>query len=217
MGLFWGGFPVSTFINLVGKRYGRLVVLLLAPKLSPGDVIRWLCLCDCGNEAVVSRLELRSGDTKSCGCLGSESKKTIALKHGHTRNGHSPEYRAWYAMRRRCSEKKNVGYANYGGRGISFAKRWEIFENFFADMGPKPSASHSLDRIDNDGNYEPGNCRWATKNEQMRKTRRSLLVEYNGQKIPLAELAQRVGIKYKTLLQRLYRNQPILKQGESHV
>lgn len=164
----------------VGKRFGRLVVVGSAAPLENGRS-RWLCRCDCGVEKEVSASCLSQGRTKSCGCLRREnaakrSPKANAArtKHGHAREDKGdrhPLYRTWQGMRERCRDPGNVSYKYYGGRGITVCERWESFENFLADMGEKPSPDLTLDRIDNDGNYEPGNCRWATP-EQQTKNRR---------------------------------------------
>lgn len=202
---------MSTFINIAGHKFGRL----MAVRVSPGNgerMIKWLCICECGNEKIISRINLRSGDTRSCGCLEKESKGNSLLTHSHTSKGRqSSEYMSWYAMIQRCTNSKHIGYKNYGGRGIKVCDRWlSSFENFLADIGKKPSEKYTIDRYpDNNGDYEPKNCRWATRTEQMRHTRRAIMVNYNNKEIPLAELALILGIKYKTLLMRHYRNQAI--------
>lgn len=144
-------------INLTGQRFGRLVATQRAPHARR---VHWRCACDCGGEAVVSADRLRSGKTGSCGCR----------RHGQSR---LPEYRVWATMLERCRRPRAANYHNYGGRGIGVCERWLDFDAFYADMGARPSPKHSIDRIDNDGNYEPGNCRWATASEQNRNKRPS--------------------------------------------
>ena len=134
-----------------------------------------------------------------------------AAKHGFLVNGRRPpEYAAWLSMRRRCDWPKWHDFARYGGRGISVCERWGSFENFYADMGPRPSPSHSLDRINNDGNYEPSNCRWATKVEQAVNRRTTRLVNVDGEMLPLTHAAKRLGITCFFLRQRL-NNQMVKK------
>ena len=116
------------------------------------------------------------------------------------------EHNIWRAIKARCHSVGSVSYAWYGGRGIRVCERWfDSFENFFADMGPRPSKAHSVDRIDNDGNYEPGNCRWATRKEQQRNKRNNRLITYNGETMCLEAWADRLGIGWATIHERLDR------------
>lgn len=167
-------------VDLTGEKFGRLTVIQKAEgvKTKSGRALtNWICLCECGNEVTVLGENLKKGRTRSCGCLAKEHQrehgKTINLKHGQNhKNNPTPEYRAWQSMIQRCENPNCHAYGDYGGRGISICKEWrESFEHFYRDMGPKPSHSHSLDRIDVNGNYEPGNCRWANKATQSRNVR----------------------------------------------
>lgn len=155
-------------VDLTGQRYGQLQVVALHPERIRGG-LAWLCRCDCGVEKVISSNNLRRGHTVSCGCTRPH------LAHGHAlRNGRpTPEYMAWTAMKQRCQNPRHRDYASYGGRGITVCPEWRAsFESFFTCIGPRPGRGYSLDRIDNDGNYEPGNVRWATLSEQNRNQRR---------------------------------------------
>lgn len=164
------------------------------------------CRCECGKTKTIqlSSLTRRNNPSKSCGCLRDE----ISTTHGAT---NSDEYRAWKAMKNRCYYSRNIEFQHYGGRGIVVCERWiNSFENFLADMGPRPSKRHSLDRFPNvNGNYEPSNCRWATSSEQHRNRRNNHLIAFDGQTKCLTEWAELYGISASTLYNRIKKGMPI--------
>jgi len=155
-------------MNLAGQRFGRLIAV------SRGSDGRWLCRCDCGQSVARLVNKLRTGETRSCGCLRREvtaAKNVASTTHG---DSHSAEYMAWACMQKRCYNPKFRGFKYYGERGVKVADVWMGrggYERFLEHVGRKPTAKHSLDRIDTYGDYTPGNVRWATASEQMRNRR----------------------------------------------
>jgi hypothetical protein len=161
---------MAELLELIGQSFGRLTVCERAPN-RPSGKSRWICLCECGVEIVIDSRNLRSGRSRSCGCIRIE--KLAAMNgDGATHGMHgSPTYITWRSMIGRCETPSNASFENYGGRGIAVCRRWrESFPDFLADMGVRPEGK-TLDRIDNERGYEPDNCRWATASEQMRNRR----------------------------------------------
>lgn len=186
----------------VGQRIGRLTVAGRAEDGLRRGERRWDCICDCGAKKTIDQGHLLAKNgTRSCGCLTIEAVKKANTTHGQLK---TPEYRAWRNMLGRCENKAHNSYFRYGGRGISICDRWKDFNKFVEDMGSRPSPKHSLDRIDNEGNYEPSNCRWATDSEQLRNTSSNLWIEWNGERRTAVEWAEKLGIKVRHIYDRIY-------------
>ena len=179
------------FQDLAGRTFGRLTVLSFRSTNHNRKPL-WLCRCECGKEVVVLGPALKTGHTFSCGCFRRESTAAMATTHGQS---DSPESIAWMHIKGRCHNKKNRAYPEYGGRGIVVCERWRnSFESFLADMGKKPTAKHTIERKNNDGNYEPSNCVWATRIEQMRNTRRTHRLIVDGKTMCAVDLALLCGV-----------------------
>lgn len=193
-------------IDISGHKFDRLTAVRLLE--TTGKKRKWLCRCDCGNEIVAAQGNLRSGNTKSCGCLRVDVARESFTTHGMSS---TQEHKIWEAMRERCFDKNNKRYRDYGGRGITVCARWRSsFEAFYADMGPRPSRQHSIERRDTHGNYEPGNCRWATAKEQQRNRRNNRLITIDGHTLPLAAWCETYGVSYDLVRGRLVDGWPPL-------
>jgi hypothetical protein len=193
--------------DLTNQRFGRLTALNVCGRSR--SYLLWRCKCDCGQETTVPTGRLIGKVTLSCGCLQRERSKESATRHGLT--GTSEMY-TWNAMWDRCYDPKSKSFARYGGRGIKVCDRWlNSVEAFVQDMGPRPSPDHSIERSDNDGDYEPSNCKWATRHEQSRNRRSSRFVKYNGERVNLLDMANRYNLKRATLTQRLDAGWPVEK------
>lgn len=167
-------------VEIAGERFGRLTAL---ERAFHRRRTAWLCRCDCGNETTVTTDSLRGGNTRSCGCLHTELRRQLPQlqrRRGNPKHGlcYSPEYNVWRMMKNRCLNPTVARFKDYGGRGIRVCERWLKFESFYADMGPRPDgvssggrALFSLERVDNDGPYAPGNCVWATATQQVKNRR----------------------------------------------
>lgn len=181
------------FKDLAGQQFGKWTAITVA--CTKHKTVYWDCRCECGKISAVNGTKLRTGKSKCC----SSCQTTI---HGKS---HTPEYSAWKNMKKRCQDISHKEYDRYGGRGITVCDEWESLEAFLSDVGPRPSPKHSLERIDNCGNYEPSNCRWATAAEQQRNTRRTRLITYRGKTQCIADWSIELGIKRKTIQGRLRR------------
>lgn len=188
-------------VDLAGRRFGRWAVLGLSGDRS-GRLYKWTCRCDCGTVRDVVSATLVNGASQSCGCLHREMARELNTVHG---GKGTPEYRAWKHMRERCNNPNDKRYENYGGRGIRVCDRWNDFTAFMSDLGPRPSRRHSIERIDVNGHYEPGNVKWATVKEQARNKTTTLYVEVDGRIKKVSDLAETLGVKYDTLLKRAKR------------
>lgn len=191
----------------VGRKFGRLTVLSVVPLPPKTKQRKIIVRCDCGSVKEVRLSHVRGGLTQSCGCLIIET----ITKHGHAhrRTKSADEYVIWLGMRHRCNTPQKAKHKNHAGRGIKVCARWDDFAAFLEDMGPRPSKAHSIERIDNDGDYEPGNCRWATVKEQAHNKRTNHLLTLDGETLPIAAWAARSGIHENTILYRVRYGWPI--------
>lgn len=178
--------------DMTGECYGRLTVLSQAGRLHGRPA--WLTQCQCGNQKVATRDDLRRGAVTSCGCFRTEKRRALAAALNKSHGLYGTEmHRIWRSMLARCQSKTHIGYRYYGGRGVKVCERWMDLNNFIADMGQRPTGA-SLDRIDPDGDYEPGNCRWATVAEQNRNKRTNVNLTLAGRTQCAAEWARELGV-----------------------
>lgn len=179
--------------SLVGQRFGRLVVAGHAGTVTSPKGKRcslWICVCDCGSPATVTRQRLRDGLTKSCGCLRSELVAAKNKTHGMS---DSRAYNVWRGMMNRCDNKASDAYKNYGDRGITVCDQWKTFEGFYKDMG-NPPPGLTIERVNNDLGYSKSNCKWGTRTEQSRNRRGRKMIEFNGATHCLSEWAELAGV-----------------------
>jgi hypothetical protein len=195
--------------KLNNMKFGRLTVIAFSHRKN--EKCYWKCQCICSNITYVHTSNLIREHTQSCGCLHKERISIFNKTHGMSCE---PEYNTWVNMKRRCYEHNNKSYSEYGGRGIKVYKRWfNSFENFYKDMGDRPSPKHSIDRIDNNGNYEPDNCRWATKKEQNNNTRKNIKITFNNNIHTISQWSQILNINEGTLRNRLYKRNWSIKKA----
>ncbi len=188
--------------DLRGQKFGRLVVTEYAGLISAQN--KWKCICDCGKTHTASTSSLTSGKTKSCGCYRKSFRVTHGLYQVNPGRHKLPEFTCWKAVIGRCLDKNHCAYEMYGGSGITVCARWMDFENFLVDMGPRPSMGHTVDRYpDNTGNYEPGNCRWATTREQTNNRCNTVWVEHEGVRMSLTDAIELVGADAQLISSRI--------------
>jgi hypothetical protein len=187
-------------IELAGQRFGRLKVVARAQNSASGTA-RWECICDCGGQTVVQGNHLRAGAIESCGCLQRETSARAQRRHGYAG---TPTYVVWLQMVQRCSDPACKSFRDYGARGITVTPTWLKFENFLADMGERPQGM-SIERDDVNGNYEPDNCRWATRIEQANNTRRNRFLTAYGRTQTAAQWGREFGISGNRILRRIDR------------
>lgn len=194
--------------SLVGQRFGRWLVL--ESKGVSGRIrnTRYVCQCDCGAIKIIPSNNLAAGHSKSCGCLARELLAIRARKQGTHRLTKSPTWVTWQGLVQRCNNPKAPGFHRYGGRGITVCARWLKFANFLADMGIRPKG-YTIERIDNNGGYHPGNCKWATYKEQENNKSTNKHLTFNGLTLTLSQWADKTGIYYNTIRQRIARQWPI--------
>ena len=193
-------------IDLTGKRFGRLTAIKDTKKIK-GSCVVWLCKCECGRSIEVISASLLSGNTKSCGCLAREITEKRNTIHSLSRDKDGKRtrlYGIWVRMRQRCKDKNLKDYARYGGRGIKVCKEWSNYKNFYDwALANGYRANLSIDRKDNDGDYEPSNCKWSTLIEQAHNKSNNRLITYCGKTKTLAEWSSTLSIDRKTLSYRL--------------
>lgn len=191
------------FEDLTGRKFGRLFVTHLDSLTKWGDR-KWLCRCECGNEVTVSGGHLKSGHTKSCGCLALEVKTDKATRHGITRGGKPRTFVIWNGMKARCLNPKATSYPKYGARGISVCANWMSFENFHRwAMANGYADGLQIDRIDNDGDYEPGNCRFVSREVNLRNTSRNRVLTFDGKTMCASEWIRELGVSRSTFYKHL--------------
>lgn len=192
---------MGKIVDIMGKQFGRLTVVAYEGTFRKAGrkVAMWRCKCECGNESIVRSNSLRSGKTRSCGCLQRETRKIVNTTHGYTGTS---TYRSWAHMKARCLTHTDKDFKHYGARGVTLCKRWLKFENFLEDMGKKHGRL-TIERRDNNKGYFPDNCIWATQKEQTRNSRHNRIIRYKGESRLLIDWANILGIGRSTLAYRL--------------
>ena len=189
--------------DLTNQVFGKLTVLHMHPEKSFDGRVQWYCKCSCSENSfrIIIGKSLTSGNSKTCGCTRIASIKESNSSHGMS---NSKEYRIWKAIKERCYYEKHKAYGDYGGRGITVSDDWiNSFENFYRDMGPRPSDDHSIERRDGDKNYSKNNCYWATRTEQNNNTRRNIFFTRNGVSKTLAAWCKELNLSYNKIYMRM--------------
>lgn len=192
--------------DIINQKFGKLTAIEHRGFTKYGNAL-WQCGCECGNKVISSSGHLTSGHTQSCGCLMIDRIKEASTTHGMT---HTAIYRLWCTMHDRCYNKNCKKYKDYGARGIVVCERWHDVKNFVEDMGERPQGK-TLNRINNDGNYEPTNCEWATPLEQANNKRNNRWITYNGETLTVAQWGRKAGINPAAIIKRLFRGWSIKK------
>ncbi len=197
--------------KIVGKKFNRLTILKYSHSI-PIQGPYYDCVCECGNKINTRATSITSGNTRSCGCLQIDFCKS-GKANSKTGNGHGmsafAEYNIWVDMFQRCNNKSQKYYKYYGGKGIFVCTRWDLFENFYIDMGKRPTPKHTIDRIDGTKGYSKENCRWATRMEQSHNIKTNKNITHNGETHCQAEWARRIGISNATIAYRLKKKMPL--------
>lgn len=192
----------TRLVDITGRRFGRLTAVRYC-----ATSYSYVCRCDCGQVKTILSGSLRSGATRSCGCLHTEQLIRRCTTHGQR---HTLMYGAWKGMIQRCENPNHQYYHRYGGRNIHVCKRWHKFELFLKDMGFRPPNTQ-IDRRNNDGNYEPGNCQWITKQGQNNNTSRTRFLRWNGQRLSVRQWSENLGLPYRGIIARLNRGWSVKK------
>lgn len=192
-------------LDVTGHRYGSLTAISFASMTKSGA--KWLFQCDCGTKKVIRLANVRNGHAGSCGCAHRRMARSANTTHDMSRTA---VYKVWASMIGRCCNPSDAAYQHYGARGICVSPVWrESFESFLKDMGPRPSALHSIERLDNDGNYEPGNCAWIMQAAQAQNTRRVRRFKFRGSVLTARQLSEHYGIPLKSLIRRIEAGWPL--------
>ena len=196
-------------INRIGQVYGRLTVVRLH-SLRP---TKWECECSCGKSTIVRSGHMVNGHTQSCGCVASEAialrntthgGASVKIVHGGSVGKKSKEYRTWTGLKTRCFNQNHHSYSDYGGRGISICERWNCsYESFLEDMGEAPTQYHTIERVDVNKNYEPGNCKWATQKEQANNRRNNHFLTHLGETMTISQWSEKCGLKQQLIADRI--------------